>query len=155
VFSSVDRDDVIRQALASDDRHKRNATLGILDGVPVAFKDNTRVKGHVAFNGRKKETFGPQEVEKDDDTLVRRFREEGAIILGLTVMVEFGVSPIGYNSHWKGPVSVYGKNRHSGGSSSGSAVAVASGLVPIAIGFDGGGSIRIPGKKQTILQPMS
>ncbi len=55
-----------------------------------------------------------------------------------------GVTPLGYNAHFKGPFSAFSRRRYSGGSSSGSALAVATGIVPVAIGFDGGGSIRIP-----------
>lgn len=59
-------------------------------------------------------------------------------------MTEFGVTPLGYSAHSGGPFNAFNKSHYSGGSSSGSAVAVALGLVPVAIGFDGGGSIRIP-----------
>ena len=56
---------------------------------------------------------------------------------GEAIMTEGGTSPLGYNSHFQGPVSPYHGSRYSGGSSSGSAVAVACGLVPIAVGYDG------------------
>jgi len=77
--------------------------------------------------------------------MVKRLREAGAILLGATIMTEGGVTPLGWSAHFQGPYNVYNFDRYCGGSSSGSAVAVAAGLVPVAIGFDGGGSIRIPG----------
>jgi Asp-tRNA(Asn)/Glu-tRNA(Gln) amidotransferase A subunit family amidase len=76
--------------------------------------------------------------------MVARLRAAGAIILGGTIMTEGGVTPLGWSAHFQGPYNVYNFDRYCGGSSSGSAVAVSSGLVPAAIGFDGGGSIRIP-----------
>lgn len=63
----------------------------------------------------------------------------GAIILGSTVMTEFGVTPLGWSAHFQGPRNAHHPGHYPGGSSSGSAVAVACGLVPVAIGFDGGG----------------
>jgi len=71
-------------------------------------------------------------------------RGAGAVLIGKTTMVEYGVSPMGYNVHAQGPFNAYNTSHYSGGSSAGSAVAVAAGLVPVAVGFDGGGSIRIP-----------
>ncbi|CAJ1420865.1 unnamed protein product [Effrenium voratum] len=83
--------------------------------------------------------------EQDDCNVVRLFREAGAIIVGSTAMTEFGVTPLGrYSLHTKGPFNAYNAQHYPLGSSSGSAVAVALGLVPVAVGADGGGSIRIP-----------
>jgi len=76
--------------------------------------------------------------------MVARLRKAGAIIIGTTTMHELGIQPLGYNSHYKGPFNAFDPLRYPGGSSSGSAVAVALGIVPLAIGWDGGGSIRIP-----------
>jgi Asp-tRNA(Asn)/Glu-tRNA(Gln) amidotransferase A subunit family amidase len=106
------------------------------------------IKGMTYYNGNNpNEKFAKNWKTSDvDDIMVKRFRDLGAIIYGLTIMVEGGVTPLGWNSHFKGPTSPYSLNRYSGGSSSGSAVAVATGLVPVTIGFDGGGSIRIPCK---------
>jgi Asp-tRNA(Asn)/Glu-tRNA(Gln) amidotransferase A subunit family amidase len=97
------------------------------------------IRGYLTCNGQI-----DCHIAEQDDTMVARFRAAGAIIVGLTIMTEGGVSPLGYSKHFSGPHSAYSRLHYSGGSSSGSAVAVATGLVPIAIGFDGGGSIRIP-----------
>ena len=101
------------------------------------------VKGCYLFNGGKRTIEGRKKLEIED-LMVHRLREAGAIIFGTTVMVEYGVSHLGWNVHWQGPWNPYKSDRYSGGSSSGSAVSVALGLVPLSIGFDGGGSIRIP-----------
>ena len=79
-----------------------------------------------------------------DDLLVKRFRDLGAIILPPTSMTEGGVTAVGYSTHVRGPFNPYDVGYYSGGSSGGSAVAVALGICPVAIGFDGGGSIRTP-----------
>jgi Asp-tRNA(Asn)/Glu-tRNA(Gln) amidotransferase A subunit family amidase len=146
IFATMKEEDVLRQAYESDKRIQAGKPLSILDGVPIAFKDSIDVEGYSVFNGQ-----SPKEEYKDffrvaerDDIMVARFREQGAIILGLTIMIEGGVTPVGYSAHFQGPYSAYSWNRYSGGSSSGSAVAVATGLVPLAIGFDGGGSVRLP-----------
>mmetsp|Transcript_14535 Transcript_14535/g.24120 ORF Transcript_14535/g.24120 Transcript_14535/m.24120 type:complete len:438 (-) Transcript_14535:188-1501(-) len=99
------------------------------------------IKNHSVCNGQHPTSC---QAKNDDDPIVQRFRDAGAIILGSTIMTEGGVTPLGYSAHYQGPCSAYSPFHYSGGSSSGSAVAVAAGLVPVAIGFDGGGSIRIP-----------
>jgi Asp-tRNA(Asn)/Glu-tRNA(Gln) amidotransferase A subunit family amidase len=146
IFSEILEPEVMRQAYESDKRHREGKPLSILDGVPVAFKDMMDLEGHHHYNGQNpSEKFAAYwHIAETDDELVKRFRAKGAILLGMTIMTEGGVTPVGFNAHFQGPYSAYSWNRYSGGSSSGSAVAVATGLVPIAIGFDGGGSVRLP-----------
>ncbi len=139
VFSSLRPDDVRRQARESDRRWAAGRTLGVWDGVPVAVKDMVEVAGSVIYDG------GSTGVETpSDDVLVARLRQAGAIVLGVTVMTEGGTTPLGFNAHFGGPFNAYSMAHYPGGSSSGSAVAVAAGLVPMAVGFDGGGSVRLP-----------
>lgn len=104
--------------------------------------DMIAVKGYQCSFGMKLRDSDP--VATKDDVMVKRFREAGAIILGTTVMTEYGRCPLGYNSHFQGPFNPYDENCYSGGSSSGSVCSVMTGLVPIALSFDGGGSIRLP-----------
>eukprot|EP00438_Fugacium_kawagutii_P020341 Skav209397 [mRNA] locus=scaffold962:63274:70723:- [translate_table: standard] len=98
----------------------------------------------------------------DDNNVVRLFREAGAIIVGTTAMTEFGVTPLGslarlqemrdqYSVNQQGPFNAYNAKHYPLGSSSGSAVAVALGLVPVAIGADAGGSIRLPASAEGVV----
>lgn len=141
IFSSVLDGDVMKQAVESDERFRRKEALSLFDGVLVAFKDMMDVNGHTICDGKHRSLC--VKVFRDDP-IVARFREAGAIIFGVTIMPEGGVTPLGYSAHFQGPHSPYSSQHYSGGSSSGSAVAVATGIVPVAVGFDGGGSIRIP-----------
>src|SRR5205085_6502503 len=79
-----------------------------------------------------------------DSTIIKRLRAAGAIVVGQTPMTEYGMSPLGFNPRRTMPRNPHDPGRLAGGSSTGSGVAVATGLVPFAIGADGGGSIRIP-----------
>ena len=79
-----------------------------------------------------------------DGTSVARVRAAGAITIGTTPMTEYGMTPNGANAKRVMPRNPHGLDRLAGGSSTGSGVAVATGLVPFALGADGGGSIRIP-----------
>lgn len=81
---------------------------------------------------------------KADAPCVAALKQLGAVLLGKAAMVEFGCLATGYNTHLGSTRNPHNRNKASGGSSSGSAAAVAAGLCPIAIGTDGGGSIRIP-----------
>ena len=161
IFSSFRPDDIRRQALQSDQRWKHGKPLSVFDGVPVAMKDMIAVAGHRLCYGS---MLSACKEMHEDDVLSRRLREAGAIHIGGTVMTEGacsksflfvayeilcsntltskgGVTPLGYAKHFDGPFNPYSLDHYTGGSSGGSAVAVASGLIPMAIGFDGGGSV--------------
>ncbi|CAB9531534.1 Glutamyl-tRNA(Gln) amidotransferase subunit A [Seminavis robusta] len=142
MFMASDKESVMEQAKASDERWARQAPLSVWDGVPVSVKDFIKVKGYKRSNGMTLLDSDP--VQTKDDIMVKRFREAGAIILGTTVLTEYGRCPLGYNSHYKGPFNPYDESCYSGGSSSGSVCSVMTGLVPVGISFDGGGSIRLP-----------
>ena len=114
--------------------------LGPLFGVPVAIKEEIDVAGCVTtFGGRANTTPATADAE-----LVRRLRAAGAVIIGKTNMPEFGQWPFTESIARGVTRNPWDRTRTPGGSSGGSAVAVAAGMVPVAIGGDGGGSIRIP-----------
>jgi Asp-tRNA(Asn)/Glu-tRNA(Gln) amidotransferase A subunit family amidase len=139
MFASFRPDDIRRQALASDERWASGNVLSVWDGVPVAIKDMSGVAGHRLCDGSSecREML-------EDDFPAERFRKAGAILVGTTITTEGGVTPLGYAAFFDGPFNPYNTEYYPGGSSSGSAVAVATGIVPVAIGWDGGGSIRLP-----------
>lgn len=131
----------IADARASTERWKERRTRGPLDGVPFLVKDEFDVEGTATTLGSKAESTAPKSA---DATPVARLRSAGAICLGKTVLTEWGMSPLGQNLHQTMPHNAHHRNRVPGGSSTGSAVGVALGLAAIALGGDGGGSIRIP-----------
>lgn len=111
-----------------------------LAGVPVAVKENTPVAGLPTWNGS---AGARSEVAEEDDEVVRRLRGAGAVVVGVSRMPEMGLwgTTDERDDATRNPWSL---DRTPGGSSGGSAAAVAAGLVPIAHGNDGLGSIRIP-----------
>ncbi len=111
-----------------------------LAGVPVAVKDNLAVRGEQTRNGSAATSPAPAE---DDHPTVRRLRAAGAVVVGLTNVPELCVFGTG-DSVYGIPRSPWDLSRTAGGSSGGSAAAVAAGMVPIALGNDGMGSLRIP-----------
>ena len=146
IFAKILPSEVVKAAKESDERYAMGKPLSMLDGVPIAVKDCIDVADHTIYNGKspKAEHRAGWAEPTGDDPIVKRLRDAGAIVLGTTIMTEGGVTPLGWSAHFQGPYNVYNFDRYCGGSSSGSAVAVAAGLVPAAIGFDGGGSVRIP-----------
>lgn len=129
------------EAEQSAERWRRGAPLGELDGVPIAVKEEFDVHG---FATRLGTSHLPSIPAVRDAAFVARLRAAGAIVIGQTPMTEYGLSPLGVNPHRVMPRNVYDPRRLPGGSSTGSAVAAALGLVPLALGTDGGGSIRVP-----------
>jgi aspartyl-tRNA(Asn)/glutamyl-tRNA(Gln) amidotransferase subunit A len=140
LMESLD-DSARREAEASGERWRRGEPKGELDGVPFAVKEEIALRGLPTRLGSDLSDAKPA---AQDATPVARLRAEGAIVVGQTPMTEFGMSPIGYNPKRAMPRNPHATDRVAGGSSTGSAVAVATGLVPFALGGDGGGSIRIP-----------
>jgi Asp-tRNA(Asn)/Glu-tRNA(Gln) amidotransferase A subunit family amidase len=134
-------DDLRKQARASAERHRQGKPLSPLDGVPVAVKDELDLAGYPTKVGT---SFLGIEPKHDDATVVARLRNAGALLTGKANMTEIGIVVTGMNVH-NGPVrNPYDPARFTGGSSSGPAAGVAAGLCPVAVGADGGGSIRIP-----------
>lgn len=117
------------------------AYLGPLHGVPVAVKDLLDLAGTPTTAGSK---ILAASIAAQDATGVARLRQAGAVIVGKTRMSEFAYSPGSNNAHYGPTSNPHNMERDSGGSSSGSAVAVADGMVFAALGSDTGGSIRIP-----------
>ncbi|HKZ44404.1 MAG TPA: amidase [Anaerolineales bacterium] len=138
---AVNKDDVLEQAARSAERHKARRPLSILDGVPVAVKDELDLKGYPTFVGT---SFLGNSIKQVDSTAVARMRAAGALLIGKANMHEIGIGVTGLNPITGTTRNPYNTDHFTGGSSSGPATAVASGLCPIAIGADGGGSIRIP-----------
>lgn len=131
------------QAFATDAAREAGAWLGPLAGVPIALKDLLDVAGQVTTAGSPN-SFQCQAPANSDAAAVERLRAAGALLVGKTHLSELAYTGLGHNPHYDTPLSPFGRGRVPGGSSSGSAVAVAEGAVAAAIGTDTGGSIRIP-----------
>lgn len=133
-------DDVIAQADALDARRASGASLGPLHGVPVLVKAENHIAGHVTRHG----SAAASRVEHADSAVVAALRAAGAVIVGTTAMSEFGLWPFTETHTFGVTRNPWNTDRSPAGSSGGSGAAVAAGYVPIAIGGDSGGSIRLP-----------
>ncbi|GAA4341909.1 amidase [Pigmentiphaga soli] len=132
------------EAAQSAARHRAGKPLGPLDGIPVIWKDNIDVAGSVTTAGSA--LFRDAAPAREDAAVVRRLAAAGMVTLGKANLSEFAYTALGMNPHFGTPRNplATGEARVPGGSSSGSAVAVAAGLAPVAIGTDTGGSTRVP-----------
>jgi aspartyl-tRNA(Asn)/glutamyl-tRNA(Gln) amidotransferase subunit A len=141
-FAQLDEEGARAAAQSADKRFANGKPLGAFDGIPVSIKDNITVRGlRCAWGSKVFEDFMPER----DETPVERLRAQGAVILGKTNVSEFTLG--------RGNVStaLFGTTRNpwdqtltSGASSGGAVSAVSSGMGPLALGTDGGGSIRRP-----------
>lgn len=139
-FTTVLHEQAIAEAIERDQARATGADLGPLHGIPIAVKDEIDVAGAVTTFGTRANTIPATA----DAEVVRRLRAAGAVIVGKTTMPEFGQWPFTESSTYGLTRNPWDRTRSTGGSSGGSAAAVAAGLVPVALGGDGGGSIRIP-----------
>ncbi len=133
-------DQAMQQAQASAERLSKGNALSVLDGVPVVVKDEVDMAGFPTTLG----TRFMNDVATRDSAVVARLKAAGAVMIGKANMHEIGINPIGVNPHHGACRNPFDRSRITGGSSSGSAATVAAGLVPLSVGADGGGSIRIP-----------
>jgi aspartyl-tRNA(Asn)/glutamyl-tRNA(Gln) amidotransferase subunit A len=140
-FYALRREQALEDARASTQRHRAGQSRGPLDGLIVPIKEEVDVAGLPTRLGTGWMADTPAE---RDSVVTARLRAAGAIVVGNTVMTEYGMSPLGANPHRTMPRNVHAPDRLAGGSSTGSTVAVGLGLASVALGTDGGGSIRIP-----------
>jgi aspartyl-tRNA(Asn)/glutamyl-tRNA(Gln) amidotransferase subunit A len=140
-FVALRPDEAMAEARAVEKRLAEGKTLGPLAGIPIGVKDLEDVQGMAT-------TFGSipyaQNLAKQDSVQVSRLKAAGAIVVGKTNTPEFGFTGFTKNRLFGVTKNPWDTTRTPGGSSGGSAAAVASGMVPLATGSDAGGSIRIP-----------
>jgi aspartyl-tRNA(Asn)/glutamyl-tRNA(Gln) amidotransferase subunit A len=140
-YVTVTADSALAEAKKAEKALMKENELGPLHGVPFSVKDLIFTEGvRTTFGCKLLEDFVPEE----DAICVTRLKKAGAILLGKTNTSEFGFKPLTDNLLFGATRNPWNLDKTSGGSSGGAAAAVASGLGPLAVGADGGGSIRIP-----------
>lgn len=142
-FACVFEKEARAAAAAADSQRLKGIDPGPLHGIPVAIKDLFHVQGHATQAGTRCHSVPPG---SRTASAVKSLTEAGMIVIGKTHTDEFAYGAWGVNSLFSSPWNPYDLKTHrvAGGSSSGSAVAVSAGLVPLALGSDTGGSARVP-----------
>ena len=141
-FVTVDPEAALEEAATLDERIAAGEDVGPLAGVPLAVKDLEDAAGHVTSKGSV--AFAGTAPAATDSPLVERLRAAGCVVVGKTNTPELGWKADTVNEAFGATRNPWSLERSPGGSSGGSAAALAAGLVPLATGSDGGGSIRIP-----------
>jgi len=140
-FITIDAERAMESARQAERLVMAGGPLGLLHGVPFTVKDIVNTQGV-------RTTFGAaplrDNVPQQDAVAVARLREQGAILIGKTTTPEFGSKCLTDSPLFGRTRNAWSAQRTSGGSSGGAAVAVASGIAPLAVATDGGGSTRIP-----------
>ena len=141
-FVVVNVDQAVQEAEALDRRVLNDGPVGPLAGVPLAVKDTEDAIGYRTTFGSRLWASAP--LATTDSVLVARLKAAGCIVVGRTNSPELAAKGVTDNLVFGATRNPHHRDRTAGGSSGGSAAAVASGMVPLATASDGGGSIRIP-----------
>ena len=141
-YCFLDEAGAIAAARASEARWQTGQPLGPLDGVPCTIKDVFQVKEWLTRKGSR--LTDPQELASEDSPCTARLRESGAVLLGKTTTSEFGWKATGDSPLTGSTLNPWSPTRTCGGSSAGAAASLAAGMGTLAVGSEGGGSIRIP-----------
>lgn len=141
-WAALDAEAALADADALDQRLAAGDPVGPLAGIPIGVKDLEPARGFTTAYGS---ALHADDAPADADSpLVARLRAAGCVVLGKTSTPEFGFQGDTTSPHFGVTRNPWGHDRSPGGSSGGSAAAVAAGMVPLATGSDGGGSIRLP-----------
>ena len=141
-FVEYDEEKIIKQAEVSEIRWNKKNPISFLDGIPISIKDLIITKDYPTRRGSYVESLPIY--SKKDAPVVRKLKKAGAIIIGKTTTPEFGHKGTTQSNRYGVTRNPWNKKLNAGGSSGGSASAVAAGLGQLSIGTDGGGSVRIP-----------
>ncbi len=141
-FTTILSESALETAADIDRRRLAGASLGPLAGVPFAVKNLFDIAGTVTLAGSKINQTNPPATQ--DATAVARLKAAGAILVGALNMDEYAYGFVTVNNHYGATPNPHDHTRISGGSSGGSAAAVSAGLVPLTLGSDTNGSIRVP-----------
>ncbi len=141
-LTEVTADRALAEAAAVDALRARGGDLGPLAGVPYVVKNLFDVRGLTTLAGSRINADNPPAAS--DATAVTRLHDAGAVLLGAANMDEYAYGFTTENSHYGPTRNPHGRERVAGGSSGGSAAAVAAGLTPVSLGTDTNGSIRVP-----------